>query len=185
MKVKGSLLINMVKLIRANKDKDWDKWLGPEDWEIIDAKVLPSAWYPGDTLNNIGLATFKEIAGGDLPTARAFGKFLAKGIGTLYKNILVDGDPAATIEKFTVIQQMFLKETEGVGRVVDSSPGLIITDLVMPEEERKLLHAETIEAFYYMMAGLAEGLVEATGGKNVSLEMEKVELGYEYRVKWE
>lgn len=46
MEVKGTLLVDYVKAIKGNKDREWDKWLEPEDWELIEGNVLPSQWYP-------------------------------------------------------------------------------------------------------------------------------------------
>jgi hypothetical protein len=42
-KVKGTMMIDQVRMIRGNKDKDWNKYLKPEDWNIINTKILPSA----------------------------------------------------------------------------------------------------------------------------------------------
>ena len=83
-KVKGSLLAIQARFIRANKDRDWDKYLKPEDWEIINASVLPSLWHPLETFQRGGVAIFEIIAGGDLEVIRSMGKFsvdqLAKDI---------------------------------------------------------------------------------------------------------
>ena len=45
-KVKGTMMIDQVRMIRGNKDKDWNKYLKPEDWNIIKGMILPAAWYP-------------------------------------------------------------------------------------------------------------------------------------------
>ena len=42
-KVKGTMMIDQVRMIRGNKDKDWNKYLKPEDWNKINTKILPSA----------------------------------------------------------------------------------------------------------------------------------------------
>jgi len=40
-KVKGTMMIDQVRMIRGNKDKDWNKYLKPEDWNIINTKFFP------------------------------------------------------------------------------------------------------------------------------------------------
>ena len=83
MKVKGTLIIDYVRIIRANRERSWDRWLAKEDWEIIDGQVLPSNWYPYESFRRIGFAVFKEIANSDLNVAQQFGRLtirnLAKG----------------------------------------------------------------------------------------------------------
>ncbi len=45
-KVKGTMVVDQVKLIRGNKSMNWSKYLKPEDWEAINKRILPSEWYP-------------------------------------------------------------------------------------------------------------------------------------------
>ena len=40
-KVKGIMLVDQVRMIRGNKDKDWNKYLKPEDWNIINRNDTP------------------------------------------------------------------------------------------------------------------------------------------------
>ena len=63
-KVKGTMLIDQVRMIRGNKDKDWNKYLTPEDLNIIKGRVLPAAWYPLETYKRCGRAVFQLLAGG-------------------------------------------------------------------------------------------------------------------------
>jgi len=73
-RVKGTLLLDYVCMIRANKDKDWQKYLKPEDWEIINGRILPSLWYPYETFERAGMATFYVLGGGNFDAVRAWGK---------------------------------------------------------------------------------------------------------------
>ncbi len=100
MEVKGTLLLHWVKAIRANRDKDWSDSLTAEDWELIDGRILPSNWYPFEQWVRIGSALFKVAGNRDLNLTRVFGLDWMKNFLEVYKNILVDGDPAASITKF-------------------------------------------------------------------------------------
>jgi len=182
MEAKGTMLLDYVRIIRANKDKDWDKWLEPQDWEIINERILPSRWYPYESFQRIGLAVFKEIAGSNLDTVRGFGRFTAKGMGQVYKNLRVEGDPAASAEKFAKIRETFLKDVDGGTQVTDRGPTWLKFKLTLPSGVKD---HETGDAFGYQIAGILEEIVELAGGKNVSLSIEKTEDGYEYDVKWE
>jgi hypothetical protein len=62
--------MDQVRLIRGNKDHEWDSYLKPEDWEIITQDILPSAWYPLETYQRCGWAVFNILGGGDPNLAR-------------------------------------------------------------------------------------------------------------------
>lgn len=63
-KCKGSVMLDIVKVVRAFRDLDWGEYLKPEDWEIIDAMVIPTEWYPIDSYMRIGMAVYKVVAKG-------------------------------------------------------------------------------------------------------------------------
>lgn len=44
LKVKGTVLLDYVRLIKAVKDKNWDKYLTDADKQIINGRILPSLW---------------------------------------------------------------------------------------------------------------------------------------------
>ena len=44
VQVKGTVLIDLVKQVRAEKDKNWGEYLTAKDMEIIDSEVLTSSW---------------------------------------------------------------------------------------------------------------------------------------------
>ncbi len=185
MQVKGTMLIQMVKVIRSNKDKNWDKWLKSEDWEIINSRILPSQWYPYVSFERIGLAVFKEMAQSNLDNVISFGRLLANGMEDIYANVFVEGDPVTSIEKFSIIRKTFMKDVEGGTQITDHGPDWLKYKLAILSQVDVEIDVEAAEVFAYMMAGTLEGIVEQAGGKNISVTVEKVEDGYDYDVKWE
>ena len=61
MRVKGTLLLDYVRMIRANKELDWDEYLETEDWEVINSQILSSQWYSYDSFRRIAYGVFKVI----------------------------------------------------------------------------------------------------------------------------
>ena len=44
IEVKGTLILDVIRIVRANKDKNWKKWLSPEDEEVVNGRIFPAAW---------------------------------------------------------------------------------------------------------------------------------------------
>lgn len=181
MQVKGTMVMDYVRIIRANPDKNWDRWLTPEDWEIIRGKVLPSQRYPYKTFRNIGFAVFKEIAGGDLNVARQFGRFTMKNWIEIYRtSILVPGDPVHSLQKLAKLRRNFFT-IEVDTKVTEHGPDWARYQFLHyseeTDEERKL-------AYTYQMAGQLEEVVAQAGCQNPSTTISPIPAGYEILVKW-
>jgi hypothetical protein len=179
--LKGSAILDYVRIIRSNPDKNWDRWLTPEDWEIIQGKILPSQRYPYKNFRNISFAVFKEIAGGDLNVARQFGRFTMKNWIEIYKtSILVPGDPVRSIEKLVLIRRKFM-DIEDETKVAEHGPDWIRYQIIHyadePDEERKL-------AYVYQVAGQLEEIAAQAGGKNPSTTISAIPGGHKILMKW-
>jgi len=112
-KVKGSLLLDYVRMIRANRDKEWERYLSGEDWEIINSRIIPAAWYPFETFVRAGMAVFYELAGGDLSISRAWGKTSMENlIKNIYKSVICDKDPMKALERFILLRRQFFNFSE-------------------------------------------------------------------------
>ncbi len=181
MQAKGTLLIDYVKIIRENKDKGWDKWLKPEDWEIINSNVLPSTWYPYESMQRIGFAVFKEIADSNLDLACEFGKFAIRNLFDIYKNLVIPGDPVGSVKKLTQIRANLIKGDAEL-ELTGSGDDWLNFKLVVPPSERGTEH---ILAFVHQMSGSLIGIVENTGEKNVSYEIKTEEFGYTVSIRWQ
>lgn len=181
MKVKGTWILNYVKIIRANKDRDWDKYLKPEDWEIINGRVLPSQWYPYESFRRFGLAAFKEVAGSDLETVRGFGRLVLDDLVKVYKQIPTQGDPHTSVKKFVAFRENFFQDVDGYTRVVDEGENWLDYKIMMNESDIK---HEAAEPFACQLAGSLEALVEKVGGKDVKAEITRQDDGFLIHVTW-
>lgn len=161
--VKGSLLVDVVRLIRANKDRDWKKYLNEKDLEIIESQILPTAWYPLDTYERAERAIFQEIGQGKLENARIWGRFAIDDmVKRIYQNLIEEQDPMLTLERFTLFRkQLFRFQDPNFQPMEFSQMG--------PKQVRikiQLNHPlELFEAYAYQSMGSFERLVELAGGK--------------------
>jgi hypothetical protein len=162
-KVKGTMLVDQVKMIRANKGLDWSKHLNPADWETINKRILPSEWYPLELYRRCGLATFNVLAQGNLDLVRLRGRFRGKELfENVYKSAIIDKDPAASLTRFvTMYAQLFNFSSlrfENVGK-----------------GHAKLFHDydrrdATSTPYCYQLMGHLDVLIEMAGGKNAKIE---------------
>jgi len=163
-KVKGTILIDMVRMIRGNRDKDWDKYLTPEDWEIINGRVLPSSWYPFESYQRCGLAVFQNIAEGDLDLARLRGKIRGKELfEDVYRNVLESGDPQTALGTFVKMYKNLFNFSTITYEKAGDKHALLKHDYD-PDDPGNV-------PYCYILMGHLEQLVEMTGGKNVKIEL--------------
>jgi hypothetical protein len=164
--VKGSLLLDYIRMIKANKDKPWHKYLTPEDMEIIEGRVLPSVWYPYETFRRCGLATFHELAGGKVEAVRAWGKIsmeqLVKG---LYSSVVTEKDPMKAIERFVSMRRQFFD--------FDARTHEKVGEKHIKVRLQTIPDREGIEAYTAQLTGGFEKLIELTGGKNPKIVLTK------------
>ncbi len=180
MQIKGTFILDFVKIIRSNRDGNWDRWLEPEDWEIVNSQILPSNWYPLASWERIGNAVFKEAARGNLDLIRAYGPVMMKNLLNVYSHVLVKGDPAASIEKFEGIRRTFIKGLESNISITERAEGRVRLNIKHIYQDRDFL-----EAFTHATAGNIEELVKQAGGMNVSVTIHEAPEGYLIEVVWE
>jgi len=181
-KVKGSLLLDYVRMIRANKDKDWGKYLEPQDWEIINGRVLPSLWYPLSTFRRAGLATFNLLANGNMEMVRAWGRIsLEQLVKGLYKSIVAEPDPVKALERFVLMRRQFYNFLSMEMKPVDDKHVKLLLAFG-PEEPGH-------EPYRAQLQGGVERLLELTGGKNPEINFSGVEWNgasaTEFDITWE
>jgi len=155
--------------------------LKPEDWEIINGQILPSAWYPYENGRRIGFAVFKEIAQSNLETVRSFGRFSGKNFLEVYANVLVKGDPGASVEKLSVLNRTFSDGGSEIS-VIEKTPNSLTYKLIFPPEEKE---DKFMEAYCFKLMGTIEEIVAQAGGNNIKTTHKRTEEGYEIFLKWE
>ena len=166
MRVKGTAIIDLVKTIRSEKDRDWEKYLRTEDLKIVRSIVLPSSWYPGASFWRISHAVTKELGGMQPEAAFAFGRLSAQSYLGVYTRLLVPGDPHASVKNCLDLWQSFY-DFEGalypgieletgsanVKLVAWDYPDMIITEMRVP--------------YFFGFAGYFQEITEQASGKRV------------------
>ena len=182
MQIKGSLIMDYVKLIRANKDKDWSKWLTPEDMDIVEDRVLPSNWYPFDSWQRMGAAVFNEVAGRNLDLIKSFGPMVMENLLKTYKSVLVPDDPLESIKRFERLRRNFIKGVESDLFIAEEEPGRVKVKMMARERDKEIGDPE---AFAFAVSGCIEGLVKKAGAKNVSASVSEGSNDYDIDINWD
>lgn len=180
--VKGTMLLDYIRMIKSSPDKDWKKYLLPEDWEVVNGRVLPSMWYSFDTFQRCGMAAFYIIAGGNLDTVRAWGKIsFGYLLENIYKSIVKDSDPLKAIERFIIMRGQFFNFAAFAFEKIDEKHALV--KLTMGTKD------PGIEPYSMQLAGGFERLVELCGGRNAKVELKDKEwkgaANTVFDIKWE
>jgi len=181
-KVKGSILLDYIRMVKGNKDKDWDKYLTPEDWEIVNGRVLPSVWYSFETFQRCGLAAFHLLADGNIDIVRAWGRIsmeqFTKGV---YKSVIADPDPMKALDRFVRLRIQFFDFAELELEKVGEKHAKIRVAAVRDEEGNEPYCAQLMGGF--------ERLVELAGGANPKITIESKQWegapGTEFNITWE
>lgn len=162
--VKGSVLVDMVKVVRQFKDPPWGQYLKPEDQELIQAMVIPTAWYPIESYMRIGMAVFKLIARGDPQAVIAFGRSgMDEMLEGPYRFHLERRDPFAAMQKFLDLRKsLFNFSRMEAKQTGEKSLCVRLSELGKFETG--------LEVFVLLAGAQFQRLVERNGGKNVRLE---------------
>lgn len=164
LKVKGTMFVDQVKMIRANKNLDWSKHLSPADWEIINTRVLPSEWYPLEIYVKCSMAVFKVVAQENLDVVRFRGKMRGKELfENVYKSLVTPNDPSFSLGRFVgVYMQLFNFSTLKLEHAGKNHERLY-------HDSKHTLHAN--RPYIHQLIGHLEVLIEMAGGKNVKFEI--------------
>jgi hypothetical protein len=106
-RVKGTLFVDYVRMLRAHKGVDYATYLFPEDLEYLLSRIEPNDWYPMKSFERMGIAILAEIAHGDLETVRQFGRISIDWLCQQHPNLLAPGDPPTTLMRFQVLRRTF------------------------------------------------------------------------------
>lgn len=165
-KVKGTMLVDYVKIIRSRKDIPWEKYLTREDMDIVRQRIFPMGWYPFDFFRRAGLAILHEVANDDMEVVRQFGKITMKNLTEKTLTMLKDcNNVFDSFKRLNTIGDRFFNfatpryEKEG-------EKSLRVTLMNVPD-------VEGVEAFCYQIIGNYEYMIEFYGGKNVKLDWDK------------
>ena len=81
-KIKGTILIDFVKTIKADKTGVYDSYLTDKDKEVVSSRILPSGWYDYETFRNCFNAVVNVLAKNDMDAIRQWGRIFGENIVT-------------------------------------------------------------------------------------------------------
>ncbi len=184
VQVKGIVLADLAKQVRVAKDKNWKKYLTPEDMKMIDAEIMASSWYPDDFFYRLSLAVYKIIGESSLDACFAYGQLTARTMAETYKNVLAENDPAATIERFMNRRKSFFSED-----YQDSEKNSVVREnnkvIINMATDKKIRGTEVSDVIIYSILGVMHELAKIVGGRNVESNVTRVRQTYEMTVKWD
>ncbi len=179
-RVKGTLFVDYVRMLRSRRDVDWSKHLEAVDLSFLVQRIEPDSWYPMETFERMGLAILVEIASNDLEMVRAFGRMSIDWLVSQYANLVAKFDPRDTLMRFQVLRRSFFDYAAlEMTSVSDGEATLTIAYGMGPRAE---------EAASWQTLGFFERLLEVAGASQVrawfSSRSWKGELVTEVQLRW-
>ncbi|MEJ7728534.1 MAG: hypothetical protein WKG00_04905 [Polyangiaceae bacterium] len=158
-RVRGILFADYVRMVRGLKSVDWSKWLTDDDLQLVRARIDYDTWYPMETFERCGVGILAEVADGQLEAVRMWGRFQVDTVRNRYPDVVAEGDPCETVQRFQVLRRTFF-DYDAL-RVVELNDGgalLAISFGMGPVAE---------EAASTQTMGFFEGLLERAGATSV------------------
>jgi len=160
-RVKGTILIDFVKTIKADRSGAYAPFLTPQDQAVIAGRILPSGWYPYETFTHCFNAVVTVLAKRDMEAVRHWGRLYGENILTgFYKGMLRAGAPMDSLLKY----QNHIRNLFDFGEIE-----------VEPLKQTQALIKITgfdlkFEPQYHMMRGWIERSLEICGALDISCE---------------
>ena len=160
-RVKGTLFVDYVRMLRARKDVDWSRHLLPVDLSFLVQRVELDAWYPMETFERMGLAILAEITS-DMQIVRAWGRAQIDSLRALHPNLVAADDPCDTLMRFRVLRSSFFDFSAlDVPVLHDGAAAVTVEYGMSPLAE---------EAASWQTLGFFERLLEVAGARNVQAQ---------------
>jgi hypothetical protein len=164
--VKGVVILDLVKVIKAFKDIPWEDYLESEDMEIVKSMVIPTAWYSAESFQRMALAVWEHVSKKDENVVREWARGAMKGLlEGPYRPHLERGDPFAATEKFLDLRRGLFSFSR--------------TWLEKKGEKEMVVGISEVgkmEGFYLLtilVAAHVQVIIEFNGGKDVEFEIEE------------
>jgi hypothetical protein len=157
-RVKGTLFVDYVRMLRSQKGTDWAKHLRPEDVDYLLQRIQPDAWYPMESFERMGLAILAELSP-DLETIRAWGRAQVDWLCRIQADLVAPGDARDTLMRFRVLRASFFSyEALTFSELTDGDATLFISYGMSDRAE---------EAASWQTLGFFERLLEVAGATKV------------------
>jgi hypothetical protein len=168
-RVKGSMIIDLAKMVRRHHDKPWQKYFSLEDMKALNEMIIPAKWYPVGLFQRAGTAIYQIFGHGDPNSARQWGRDQIDRVPSdLYQSFFNKNDPKkAGTNYINVSMRVFdflrFKCQEGDGRE------LMVHALGEAEVRQNFPELELVA---HIMAGALEELARRNGGNNPTAKVE-------------
>jgi len=158
-RVKGTVFVDYVRVLRGRKDVDWSKILKPADLGFLVQRIEPDGWYPMVTFERMGLAILDVIVHDDLEIARGFGRASIDWLCQRHPNLVAPGDPRDSLMRFQVLRRSFFDYPAlEIDQISDGEASIHIDYRMSPRAE---------EAASWQTLGFFERLLEVAGATDV------------------
>lgn len=159
-RVKGTLFVDHVRILRMHKDVDWSVRLHSADLALLRTRIEPGAWYPMESFERFGLAILNVVAGGQLPLVRELGRSSVDWTLLDEPCLLAQRDPRESLMRFHVLRRSFFDYPALEVRSLTDREARVVIDYQMG------LVAE--EAASLQTLGFFERLLEVAGASEVT-----------------
>ncbi|MDY6830569.1 MAG: hypothetical protein SWC96_01795 [Thermodesulfobacteriota bacterium] len=184
VEVKGTIILDLVKQVRVAKDKNWSDYLLPEDMKLIDGEILASQWYPDAFFYRLSHAVFKVIGESKMEACFAFGRLLAHKMAEVYRNIMVPGDPAASIERFLTRRHSFFRGdyADAEKNILEKGENRVMVRFYV---DTKIRGREVAPVMMQSILGAAHEIAIMNGAGNVRSKMIDKRDSFDLIVEWD
>jgi hypothetical protein len=158
-RVKGTLFVDYVRMLRARKGVDWSRWLAPQDLVYLDERIQPDDWYPMVAFERMGIAILETVADNNIGLVEQWGRLQIDWLCQLHPNLVCLDDPRESLMRFQVLRQSFFDYPALAIREINDGEAAIVIAYGMG--------ARAEEAASHQTLGFFARLLEVSGAKNV------------------
>lgn len=152
-KVKGTMVLMVVKSIKYNKSKkdEYDRMLSDEAKEFLNERILSTEWYPYEPYKEC-FDTLCFIEGRNNPEIlNQWGQVESKRLmTTIYKISVFKGDIQIAIDRYSRFHKRVFNFGEITSKIISD------TEITLTYED----FDPSWENFYYIGTGYAQGFIE-------------------------
>jgi len=159
LKVKGTMVVDVVRAIKADKSRKWEQILSAAARETVAQEILLSAWYPYELFMECLKYVFEVYGNNNPEIAKAWGKENGKRVFEgIYSTMVAPRDPEASLEKLQTIGIRTFFNGEVWRQPVVIEPNHLEMKLFMPDPDFRII--------VYFILGWIEVIAAMAGAVN-------------------
>jgi len=180
VQVKGSMMMFVVKGVRAAGVEHFEPFLTDDDRRFLAQRILPINWYPFDPYKRLFESLVAVVARGNTQTVRQWGRDYGSAIlDGVYRSIIAPGDPMRSLKNYERRFSSFYDF--GTLEVKETGPGA--AEVAIRDFD------PSWESLYQMIQGWLERTVELAGGRDPRVDFTARSWAGDpsttYRVAWQ